>query len=135
MLLRACDGASSLELPALLRQLRGAFELHQEAKEQVYEAVLGVCRESNDTTTLSLLSIFRTNLMVMSNAVKSFLGSIPPDPTHLRMRFRTVSDSLRSMMDVEEKSVFPLFLRHQRLSFNFYAGAFSPAMRREGEQS
>jgi|GEM_PF-1696026 len=113
VLLGACDGASAMELPGLLRQLHDAFVPHQRAKEQLYDAVVATCQEAKDATTLSLINIFRTNLSVMSNAVIGFFLSVDPDPERLRLRFRTVSTALRSLMDTEEKSVFPLCLRQQ----------------------
>lgn len=113
VLLSACDGASSLELPGLLRQLHDVFVPHQRAKEQLYAAVVATCQDAKDATTLTLLNIFRTNLSVMSNAVLGFFVNVDPDPDRLRQRFRTVSTALRSLMDTEEKSVFPLCLRQQ----------------------
>lgn len=111
VLLRACEGASTVELPGLLRQLHDAFLVHQRAKEQLYDAVVAACQESKDSSSLSLLTVFRANLTVMSNAVHGFLVNVDPDPNRLYQRFRSVSAALRSMMDVEEKSVFPLCLR------------------------
>ena len=113
VLLNACDGASAMELPGLLRQLHDVFVPHQRAKEQLYGAVVATCQEAKDATTLTLLNIFRTNLSVMSNAVLGFFMNVDPDPDRLRLRFRTVSTALRSLMDTEEKSVFPLCLRQQ----------------------
>jgi hypothetical protein len=113
VLLLACDGASGVELPGLLRQLHDAFLVHQRAKEQLYDAVVATCHEARDASTLTLLSVFRTNLTVMSNAVHGFFVNVDPDPNRLRQRFRAVSDALRSLMDIEEKSVFPLCLRQQ----------------------
>jgi hypothetical protein len=110
VLLSACDGASVVELPGLLRQLHEAFVPHQRAKEQLYDAVVATCQ---DATTLTLLNIFRANLSVMSNAVLGFFMNLDTDPDRLRLRFRTVSTALRSLMDTEEKSVFPLCLRQQ----------------------
>ena len=116
VLLGACDGASAMELPGLLRQLHEAFVPHQRAKEQLYEAATAACREAKDTSSLTLLNVFRTNLTVMSNAVQGFLMNVDGDPDRLRQRFRSVSHALRSMMDTEEKSVFPLCLRqHNRV--------------------
>lgn len=108
VLLRACDSASAMELPGLLRQLHEAFVPHQRAKEQLYDDVVASCK---DASTLTLLNIFRTNLSVMSNAVLGFLMNVDSDPERLWQRFRTVSNALRSLMDTEEKSVFPLCLR------------------------
>ncbi|WPB72992.1 hemerythrin domain-containing protein [Archangium violaceum] len=113
VLLIACDGASPLELPGLLRQLHDVFGPHQRAKEQLYDVVVAACQESKDATSLTLLNIFRTNLTVMSNAVLGFFSHVDSDPERLRQRFRTVSAALRSLMDTEEKSVFPLCLRQQ----------------------
>ena len=113
VLLSACDRASAQELPALLRQLHEVYVPHQRAKEQLYEAVVTSCQDGKDATTLTLLNIFRANLSVMSNAVLGFLTNVDPAPERLQQRFRTVSDALRSVMDTEEKSVFPLCLRQQ----------------------
>lgn len=111
-LLGACEGAGHLELPGLLRQLHMAFEPHQRAKEKLYEDAAAACQDARDATTLTLLNIFRSNLQVMSNAVQGFFMNTDSDPERLRQRFRTVSSALRSMMETEEKSVFPLCLRH-----------------------
>ncbi|WNG46809.1 hemerythrin domain-containing protein [Archangium minus] len=108
VLLRACDTASPVELPGLLRQLHDVFVPHQRAKDQLYEAVVA---SRPDASTLTLLNIFRTNLSVMSNAVLGFLVNVDSDPERLGQRFRTVSNALRSLMDTEEKTVFPLCLR------------------------
>ena len=117
VLLHACDKASGMELRGLLRQLHDSFLLHQRAKEQLYDTVVSTCREARDSSTLTLLSVFRTNLTVMSNAVHGFFVSLDPDPDRLRLRFRAVAAALRSLMDIEEKSVFPLCLRqHSRVS-------------------
>jgi hypothetical protein len=113
VLLSACDGAGATELPGLLRQLHDVFVPHQRAKEQLYDVVVASCQEAKDATTLTLLNIFRTNLTVMSNAVLGFFSNVDADPERLRQRFRTVSTALRSLMDTEEKSVFPLCLRQQ----------------------
>ena len=135
VLLRACDGASSIELRGLLRQLHDFFLLHQRAKEQLYDAVVATCREVQDATTLTLLNVFRTNQRVMSNAVHGFFVHLDPDPDRLRKRFRAVADALRSLMDIEEKSVFPLCLRqHSRSSSTLSMDSqfFSASSRRVG---
>ncbi len=135
VLLRACDGASSMELRGLLRQLHDSFLLHQRAKEQLYDAVVATCREVQDATTLTLLNVFRTNQRVMSNAVHGFFVHLDPDPERLRKRFRAVSDALRSLMDIEEKTVFPLCLRqHSRSSSTLAMDSqfFSASSRRAG---
>lgn len=135
VLLRACDGASALELPGLLRQLQEAFVPHQRAKEQLYEATVALCRELGDTNALTLLSIFRSNLTVMSNAVHGFLLNVDPQPERLRQRFRAVSEALRSMMDIEEKSVFPLCLRQEtrRRGIDSMYSQTLPPLRRTGD--
>lgn len=115
MLLRACETADALELPGLLRRLHETFEPHQRAKEQLYDAVVAACREAKDTSSLTLMTVFRTNLTVMSNAVSGFFVNVDTDPERLRQRFRAVATALRSMMDTEEKSVFPLCLRQARM--------------------
>jgi hypothetical protein len=117
VLLHACDKASGMELRGLLRQLHDSFLLHQRAKEQLYDTVVATCREVQDSSTLTLLNVFRTNQRVMSNAVHGFFVHLDPDSERLRQRFRTVSEALRSLMDIEDKSVFPLCLRqHSRAS-------------------
>jgi hypothetical protein len=135
VLLRACEGASFVELPGLLRQLHEAFASHQRTKEQLYEDAASLCRELQDASTLSLLSVFRLNLTVMSNAVLGFLTNVDSEPERLRQRFRTVADSLRSMMDVEEKSVFPLCLRQEARSqrARTLSSQSVPAVRRMGD--
>jgi hypothetical protein len=135
VLLRACDGASSTELRGLLRQLHDCFLLHQRAKEQLYDTVVATCREVQDSTTLTLLNVFRTNQRVMSNAVHGFFVHLDPDSERLRKRFRAVADALRSLMDIEEKSVFPLCLRqHSRSSsaLTMDSQFFSASSRRAG---
>jgi hypothetical protein len=136
-LLRACDGASSLELPGLLRQLHTAFVPHQRAKERLYDDAVAACQEAQDATTLTLLNVFRTNLSVMSNAVHGFFLATDSDPERLRQRFRTVSAALRSMMDTEEKSVFPLCLRQHarsRPAQNLRIETLSSPLRQAGGQ-
>lgn len=135
VLLRACEGASSVELPGLLRQLHEAFTTHQRTKEQLYEDAAAVCRELQDASTLSLLSVFRLNLTVMSNAVLGFLTHMDPEPERLRQRFRSVSDALRSMMDVEEKSVFPICVRQDarcQRARSIYSQSLPPLRRAGG---
>jgi hypothetical protein len=134
VLLLACDGASTVELPGLLRQLHDAFLVHQQAKEQLYESVVATCHEARDSSTITLLTVFRTNLTVMSNAVQGFFVNLDPDPIRLRYRFRPVAEALRSLMDVEEKSVFPLCLRQHarpRPISSTYSQAF-PSLRSAG---
>jgi hypothetical protein len=121
MLLRACDGAGAVELPGLLRHLHEALVPHQRAKEQLYDAVAASCQDAKDATSLTMLNIFRANLSVMSSAVHGFFVNVDPEPERLRQRFRTVSDALRSMMDTEEKSVFPICLRQQPLARSAHA--------------
>ncbi|HEX5751577.1 MAG TPA: hemerythrin domain-containing protein [Archangium sp.] len=113
VLLGVCEKASASELPGLLRQLHDVFVPHQRAKEQLYEVVVASCQDSKDATTLTLLNIFRTNLTVMSSAVLGFFSNVDTNPERLHQRFRTVAAALRSLMDTEEKSVFPLCLRQQ----------------------
>ncbi|HEX8438210.1 hypothetical protein [Archangium sp.] len=135
VLLLACDGASPVELPGLLRQLHDTFLVHQRAKEQLYDTVVATCREAQDASTLTLLTIFRTNLTVMSNAVHGFFVNVDPEPVRLRQRFRSVSDALRSLMDIEEKSVFPLCLRQHARSRpveSIYSQSYSPSLRHTG---
>ncbi|HEX8820323.1 MAG TPA: hypothetical protein VF794_10385 [Archangium sp.] len=135
VLLLACEDASAVELPGLLRQLHDAFLAHQRAKEQLYDAVVATCREVQDASTLTLLNVFRTNLTVMSNAVHGFFVHLDPDVDRLRQRFRTVTAAMRSLMDIEEKSVFPLCLRQHsrsRTALTMDSQILSPRLRQEG---
>jgi hypothetical protein len=108
-LLDRCEAAPPLELSPLLSQLRESLRPHVEAKQALYtEAVQAVQAVDNKPTELSLLGIFRTNLGVVSGAVLSFLEAPDPQPVRQRERLRTVVGALRSLMDTEEKVVFPL---------------------------
>jgi hypothetical protein len=108
-LLDRCEGAPAPELSPLLDQLREALRPHVEAKQALYvEAVQAVQAVDNKPTELSLLGIFRTNLGVVSGAVLSFLEAPDPQPARQRERLRTVVGALRSLMETEEKVVFPL---------------------------
>ncbi|HZI16233.1 MAG TPA: hypothetical protein VE153_38065 [Myxococcus sp.] len=108
-LLDRCEAAPSPELSSLLNQLREALRPHVEAKQALYaEAVRSVQAVDNKPTELSLLGIFRTNLGVVSGAVLSFLEAPDPQPARQRERLRTMVGALRSLMDTEEKVVFPL---------------------------
>jgi hypothetical protein len=111
-LLRQCESASPRELPATLRRLEEVFVPHRQAKVALYEDSVKACQARGDKASISMLSIFRSNLNVMADAVIAFLRSPDPQPERFLERFRTVAATLRSMMDSEEKVVFPICLRH-----------------------
>lgn len=113
-LLQTCEGASPPELEASLRRLEEIFVPHRRAKVALYEDSLQACQLRGDKTSVTVLNIFRANMNVMGEAILGFLRFPDPHPERLLQRFRTVSSTLRSMMDSEEKVVFPLFLRHAR---------------------
>ncbi len=52
----------------------------------------------------------------MSEAVQGFLQSPDPDPSAQHRRFGTVARALRYMLDAEERTLFPLCLRHAQAS-------------------
>ncbi len=112
ILLRQCETASPRELEAALRRLEEVFVPHRKAKVALYEDSVRACLARGDKASLSMLSIFRANLNVMGEAIMAFLRSPDPQPERFLERFRTVAATLRSMMDSEEKVVFPICLRH-----------------------
>jgi hypothetical protein len=111
-LLRNCEGASPRELEAAIRRLEALYVPHHQAKLALYEDSVRACRAQGDKASVSVLSIFRANLNVMGDAIMGFLRFPDPQPERLSQRFRTVAATLRSMMDTEEKVVFPICLRH-----------------------
>jgi hypothetical protein len=122
LLLDRCEAAEPLALTPLLGQLRELLKPHVEAKQALYvEAVQAVQAVDNKPTELSLLGIFRANLGVVSGAVLSFLEAPDPQPARQRERLRTVVGALRSLMETEEKVVFPLCRK--------YSGGPGPAER------
>lgn len=113
-LLSQCESAPAPELPSLLAQLRESLRPHLEAKQALYVQALRAVQAAGNSTELSLLGIFRTNLGVVSGAVMGFLEAPDPHPERLRERLRTVVGALRSLMDTEEKVVFPLCTRYSK---------------------
>lgn len=111
-LLARCEAASPEGLRTALVQLQDALGAHLVVKESLYEAAVLATRAAGDVTGLSLLSIFRTNLNVTSGAVLGFLRTPDPQPERLQQRLRVVIGALRSLLDTEEKVVFPLCARH-----------------------
>ncbi|MDY7232327.1 hypothetical protein [Hyalangium rubrum] len=97
-----------------MRRLEELFVPHRQAKVALYEDSVRVCQLKGDKTSTAVLNIFRSNMNVMGEAIMGFLRFPDPHPDRLLQRFRTVASTLRSMMDTEEKVVFPLFLRHAR---------------------
>jgi hypothetical protein len=112
-LLRNCESAHPRDLAVALRRLEEMFVPHHEAKLALYDASLQACQAAGDKTSVSVLSIFRTNMKVMSSAILGFLRSPDSDPTRFYERFRAVASTLRSMLTTEEKVVFPLCLRYE----------------------
>lgn len=111
-LLRQCESSGPRELQANLRRLEEVFVPHRQAKVALYEDSVKACQARGDKASISMLSIFRANLNVMAEAIIGFLRSPDPQPERFLERFRTVAATLRSMMDSEEKVVFPICLRH-----------------------
>jgi hypothetical protein len=111
-LLRNCESASPRDFESALRRLEEAFLPHRAAKLKLYEDSVRACQEAGDKTGLSVLSIFRANVNVISAAILGFLHTPDPQPERSQERFRTVATTLRSMMDTEEKAVFPICARH-----------------------
>ncbi|NMO17187.1 hemerythrin domain-containing protein [Pyxidicoccus fallax] len=113
-LLGQCESAPALELSPLLAQLREQLRPHLQAKQSLYVQAVEAIQTSGTPTELSLLGIFRTNLSVVSGAVMGFLDAPDPHPERLRERLRTVVGALRSLLDTEEKVVFPLCTRYSK---------------------
>ncbi|KFE62285.1 hemerythrin domain-containing protein [Hyalangium minutum] len=115
-LLRNCETAGPRELAAALRRLEEVFVPHHQAKLALYDATLQGFQQEGDKTSVSVLTIFRANMRVMSAAIMGFLQSPDPDPARFHERFRAVASSLRSMLTTEEKVVFPLCIRYAQRS-------------------
>lgn len=111
-LLDRCEAAPVPELSGLLGQLRESLKPHVAAKQDLYVQAVQAVRSGGSPTELSLLGIFRTNLGVVSGAALSFLEVPDPQPARQRERLRTVVGALRSLMETEEKVVFPLYRRY-----------------------
>ncbi|MFL5346599.1 MAG: hemerythrin domain-containing protein [Hyalangium sp.] len=110
-LLKNCESASPRDFAASLRRLEEVFVPHRQAKLALYEDSVRVYKEAGDKMNVSVLSIFRTNMNVTTQAILGFLRSPDPEPERFRQRFQTVASTLRSMMDTEEKVIFPLCTR------------------------
>lgn len=111
-LLARCEAASPGAPREAFRPLQEALGPHLQAKEDLYDMAQLAVRAAGDSTGLSLLGIFRTNLRVTSSAVLGFLRSPEPNPERLQQRLRGVTGALRSLLDTEEKVIFPLCLKH-----------------------
>ncbi|MFP2911995.1 hemerythrin domain-containing protein [Pyxidicoccus sp. 3LFB2] len=111
-LLGRCDSAAASELPPLMNQLQTSLRPHLESKQALYVQAVQAVQAAGTPTELSLLGIFRTNLGVVSGAVMGFLDAPDPQPERLRERLRAVVGALRSLLDTEEKVVFPLCTRY-----------------------
>lgn len=111
-LIGQCEDSTPDGLHAVLPRLQDALAPHVTAKEDLYDMAVLATRAAGDTTGLSLLNIFRTNLGVTSSAVLRFLRSPEPDAERLQQRLRSVTGALRSLLDTEEKVIFPLAARH-----------------------
>jgi hypothetical protein len=110
-LLRNCESAHARDFASALSRLEEMFVPHHAAKLAFYDAFIEAFQAAGDKTSVSVLSIFRTNMKVMSSAIQGFLQSPDPDPARSHERFHTVATTLRSMLSTEEKAVFPLCIR------------------------
>jgi hypothetical protein len=111
-LLRNCESADPRDFAAALRRLEEVFVPHHQAKLALYDSSVQGFQAAGDKTSVSVLSIFRANMRVMSVAILGFLQSPDPDPHRFQERFRAVASTLRSMLTTEEKVVFPLCTRY-----------------------
>jgi hypothetical protein len=114
-LMSQCEAATPDTLQAALARLDAAFTPHLKAKENLYELAVLAIRSAGDLTGLSLLTIFRTNLNVTSSAVLGFLRTPDPRPERLQQRLRSVTSALRSLLETEEKVIFPLCVKHAKV--------------------
>jgi hypothetical protein len=110
-LLKNCESASPRDFATSLRRLEDVFVPHRQAKLALYEDSVRAFQAAGDKMNVSVLSIFRTNMNVTTQAILGFLHSPDPEPERFRQRFQTVASTLRSMMDTEEKVIFPLCAR------------------------
>lgn len=111
-LIGECEASTPDGLQAALWRLQDSMGPHVTAKEDLYDMAVLATRAAGDTTGLSLLNIFRANLSVTASAVQRFLRAPEPDPVRLQQRLRSVTGALRSLLDTEEKVIFPLAARH-----------------------
>jgi hypothetical protein len=110
-LLKNCESAGPRDFESSLRRLEEVFLPHRQAKLALYEDSVRAYQEAGDKVNVSVLSIFRTNMNVTTQAILGFLHSPDPEPERFRKRFQTVASTLRSMMDTEERVIFPLYTR------------------------
>ena len=110
-LLKNCESAGPREFASSLRRLEEVFVSHRQAKLELYDDSVRRYQEAGDKMNVSVLSIFRTNMNVATQAILGFLQSPDPEPQRFRERFQTVASTLRSMLDTEEKVIFPLCTR------------------------
>ncbi|WP_224244791.1 hemerythrin domain-containing protein [Hyalangium gracile] len=110
-LLRNCEGASPRDFENTLRRLEEILVPHHKAKLALYEDSVRAYQQAGDKMNVSVLSIFRTNMNVTAMAILGFLRAPDPEPERARQRFQTVASTLRSMLDTEERVVFPLCSR------------------------
>ncbi len=112
-LLGQCEAAAPSQLRGHLGPLRETFLALKSSKERLYGEADAVCRADGDENGLIVLGILCRNTLVMSDAILSFMANLDGIPdAHLQPRFRTVAQAMRSVLDVEERSLFPLCLRH-----------------------
>lgn len=111
-LMSQCEAATPDTLRSVLGRLEEVLAAHVTAKEDLYDMAVLATRAAGDATGLSLLSIFRTNLSVTSSAVLGFLSTPEPRTERLQQRLRSVTGMLRSLLETEEKVIFPLCVRH-----------------------
>ena len=112
-LLQGCEAAAPSELRGSLGPLRQTFVALKGVKERLYGDADAACRAEGDDSGLIVLGILCRNTLVMSDAILSFLANLDSVPdAHLQPRFRTVAQAMRSVLDVEERSLFPLCQRH-----------------------
>jgi hypothetical protein len=114
-LLSQCEVAPPDALRDMLARLDAVFAPHLKAKETLYEMAVLATRSAGDLTGLSLLTIFRANLNVTSSAVLGFLRTPDPQPERLQQRLRSVTSALRSLLETEEKVIFPLCIKHAKV--------------------
>jgi hypothetical protein len=110
-LLSNCEGASPQDFEASLHRLEQVFVPHREAKLALYDESVRAYEQAGDKLNVSVLSIFRTTMNVTSQAILGFLRALDPEPERSLQRFKAVASTLRSMLDTEEKVVFPLYRR------------------------
>ena len=68
-LLHNCEIASPRDFEASLRRLEQVFVPHRQAKLALYEDSVRVYQQAGDKMNVSVLSIFRTNMNVTTQAI------------------------------------------------------------------